>query len=78
MRDASMPRPTKGHKRPADVIPNVVQVMNLATVEDEEELTETGRTRPLLRWAEGVVRRLQMCSVPRNAASPGLCDTLAC
>jgi hypothetical protein len=40
-----MPRPPKGHKRPADVISNAVQVMKLATGEDEEALTEDGKNK---------------------------------
>lgn len=40
-----MPRTPKGHKRPADVISNAVQVMKLATGEDEEELTEDGKNK---------------------------------
>lgn len=40
-----MPRTHKGHKRPADVISNAVQVMKLATGEDEEELTEDGKNK---------------------------------
>jgi hypothetical protein len=40
-----MPRTPKGHKRPADVISNAVQVMKLATGEDTEELTEDGKNK---------------------------------
>jgi hypothetical protein len=40
-----MPKTPKGHKRPADVISNAVQVMKLATGEDEEELTEDGKNK---------------------------------
>jgi hypothetical protein len=40
-----MPRTPKGHKRPADVISNAVQVMKLATGEVEEELTEDGKNK---------------------------------
>ena len=39
----SMPRTPKGHKRPADVISNAVQVMRLATGEAEEELEADGK-----------------------------------
>jgi hypothetical protein len=38
-----MPRTPKGHKRPADVISNAVQVMKIATGEIEETLTEDGK-----------------------------------
>jgi hypothetical protein len=42
----SMPRTPKGHKRPADVISNAVQVMKLATGEaDESEPTEDGKNK---------------------------------
>lgn len=42
----SMPRTPKGHKRPADVISNAVQVMKLATGEAEESVrTDDGRIR---------------------------------
>lgn len=40
-----MPRTPKGHKRPADVISNAVQVMKLATGEDEEALTDDGKNK---------------------------------
>lgn len=40
-----MPKTPRGHKRPADVISNAVQIMKLATGEDEEELTEDGKNR---------------------------------
>jgi hypothetical protein len=40
-----MPRTPKGHKRPAGVISNAVQVMKLATGEEEEELTEDGKNK---------------------------------
>lgn len=40
-----MPRTPKGHKRPADVISSAVQVMKLATGEEEEELTEDGKNK---------------------------------
>jgi phage gp16-like protein len=41
-----MPRTPKGHKRPADVISNAVQVMKIATGEIEEsEVTGDGKNR---------------------------------
>lgn len=40
-----MPRTPKGHKRPADVISNAVRVMQIATGEVEEELTEDGKNK---------------------------------
>lgn len=42
----SMPRTPKGHKRPADVIGNAVQVMRIATGEaDESGVTEDGKSK---------------------------------
>ena len=38
-----MPKTPKGHKRPADVISNAVQVMRLATGEAEEPTTDDGK-----------------------------------
>ena len=41
-----MPKTPKGHKRPADVISNAVQVMRLATGEAAESLrTEEGKSK---------------------------------
>jgi hypothetical protein len=41
-----MPRTPKGHKRPADVISNAVQVMKIATGEVEESgLTDDGKNK---------------------------------
>jgi hypothetical protein len=40
-----MPRTPKGHKRPADVISNAVRVMQIATGEATEELTEDGKNK---------------------------------
>jgi hypothetical protein len=41
-----MPRTPKGHKRPADVVSNAVQVMKIATGEiDESETTEDGKNK---------------------------------
>lgn len=41
----SMPKTPKGHKRPADVVSNVVHVMKIATGEVEEDLTEDGKSK---------------------------------
>lgn len=38
-----MPKTPKGHKRPADVIANAVQVMRLATGEADEPTTDDGK-----------------------------------
>lgn len=38
-----MPRTPKGHKRPADVIGNAVQVMKIATGESKETMTADGK-----------------------------------
>jgi hypothetical protein len=40
-----MPRGPKGEKRPADVIGNAVRVMQIATGEVEETVTETDSAR---------------------------------
>lgn len=40
-----MPKGPKGQKRPADVISNAVRVMQIATGEIEEALTEDGKSR---------------------------------
>lgn len=41
-----MPKTPKGHKRPADVISNAVQVMRLATGEaDESSTTSDGKNK---------------------------------
>jgi hypothetical protein len=40
-----MPKTPKGHKRPADVVSNVVHVMKIATGEVEEDLTEDGKSK---------------------------------
>lgn len=38
-----MPRTPKGHKRPADVVSNAVQVMRIATGEIDEAVTADGK-----------------------------------
>ena len=40
-----MPKGPKGQKRPADVIANAVTVMQIATGEIEEKLTEDGKSK---------------------------------
>lgn len=40
-----MPKGPKGQKRPADVISNAVQVMQIAMGEIEEALTEDGKSK---------------------------------
>lgn len=40
-----MPKGPKGEKRPADVIGNAVKVMKIATGEEDEELTEEGKSK---------------------------------
>ena len=40
-----MPKGPKGQKRPADVISNAVRVMQIATGEIEESLTEDGKSK---------------------------------
>ena len=40
-----MPRGPKGEKRPADVIGAAVKVMQIATGEIEEELTDDGKNK---------------------------------
>ena len=40
-----MPKTPTGHKRPADVISNAVRVMQIATGEIEETLTEDGKNK---------------------------------
>lgn len=40
-----MPKTPKGHKRPADVISNAVQVMKIATGEADETLNEDGKNK---------------------------------
>ena len=40
-----MPKGPKGQKRPADVISNAVRVMQIATGEIEEALTEDGKSQ---------------------------------
>lgn len=40
-----MPKGPKGQKRPADVISNAVRVMQIATGEATEELTEDGKSK---------------------------------
>lgn len=40
-----MPTGPKGQKRPADVIGNAVKVMQIATGEAEEELTDDGKNK---------------------------------
>ena len=40
-----MPKGPKGQKRPADVISNAVTVMQIATGEIEEKLTEDGKSK---------------------------------
>ena len=40
-----MPKGPKGQKRPADVISNAVQVMQIAMSEIEEALTEDGKSK---------------------------------
>lgn len=42
-----MPRGPKGERRSADVIGNAVKVMRIATRDEEEALTEDGKTRLL-------------------------------
>lgn len=40
-----MPKGPEGQKRPADVISNAVRVMQIATGEIEESLTEDGKSK---------------------------------
>lgn len=40
-----MPKGPKGQKRPADVISNAVRVMQIATGEVEESLTDDGKSK---------------------------------
>lgn len=73
----SMPRTPKGHKRPADVISNAVQVMKLATGEEQEheELTEDGKNKAAvslgrmggLARAKSISKRRRV-EIARNAA----------
>ncbi len=64
-----MPRTPKGHKRPADVISNAVQVMKLATGEDEEELTEDGKNKAAVELGRkgGLARAKALSPAKRKA-----------
>ncbi len=45
-----MPKGPKGQKRPADVIGNAVRVMQIATVEAEEEYDDDGMSSHERTW----------------------------
>lgn len=65
-----MPRTPKGHKRPADVISNAVQVMKLATGEaDESETTEDGKNKAAVALGRmgGKARAKKLGSAKRKA-----------
>lgn len=66
----SMPRTPKGHKRPADVISNAVQVMKLATGEDEEsETNEDGKNKAAVALGRkgGAARAVALSGAKRKA-----------
>jgi hypothetical protein len=64
-----MPRTPKGHKRPADVISNAVQVVKLATGEAEEELTEDGKNKAAVELGRkgGLARAKSLGTKKRRA-----------
>jgi hypothetical protein len=64
-----VPKTPKGHKRPADVISNAVQVMRLATGEAEEPTTEDGRNAAavMLGRKGGQARAKTLSSAKRKA-----------
>jgi hypothetical protein len=66
-----MPKTPKGHKRPADVIPNAVHVMKIATGEIEEpEITEDGKNRAaVMLGSKGGKARAKKLGVRRRKSS---------
>ena len=65
-----MPRTPKGHKRPADVVSNAVQVMKIATGEiDESETTEDGKSKAAVELGrKGGTARAAALSAERRRA----------
>ena len=65
-----MPKPPKGHKRPADVISNAVQVMRIATGEAEESgVTEDGKSKAAVELGRkgGAARASSLSTAQRVA-----------
>jgi hypothetical protein len=64
-----MPRTPKGHKRPADVIGNAVRVMQIATGEIEEAMTEDGKNAAAVTLGRkgGKARAASLTKVRRKA-----------
>ena len=63
-----MPRGPKGEKRPADVIGAAVKVMQIATGEIEEELTDDGKNKAAVELGrKGGQARAKKLSKKRRA-----------
>ena len=63
-----MPRGPKGEKRPADVIGAAVKVMQIATGEIEEELTDDGKNKAAVELGrKGGMARAAKLSKKRRA-----------
>lgn len=65
-----MPRTSKGHKRPADVVSNAVHVMKIATGEIEEAgTTDDGRSKAAVELGrKGGLARANAVGKARRAA----------
>src|SRR4029453_554877 len=65
----SMLKTPKGHKRPADVVSNAVQVMKIATGEISQELTEDGKRKAAVELGrKGGQARAKSISKARRVA----------
>ncbi len=64
-----MPKGPKGQKRPADVISNAVRVMQIATGEIEESLTEDGKSQAAVELGrKGGLARAKSLSATKRLA----------
>ena len=64
----SMPRTPKGYKRPSDVISNAVRVMQIATGEIEESLTEDSKSKAAVELGrKGGQARAKMLSATKRS-----------
>jgi len=62
-----MPTGPKGQKRPADVIGNAVEVMRIATGEEDEELPDSAKSAAQELGARGGKARAERMSPERRA-----------